>query len=166
VSTAAGRFADLTAALRSFEPDWQAADIRENTGSATSRHPLPIRPVVRPYPPSHCQPPIAPAASGTADEGHFSCCMHRSVRCAAYHPAMNKPYFVRAEWDEEAAVWVASSDDVPGLVTEAETLEALNTKLRSMEPELLDANGRTPADGQVAVELLARRFSVALPTAA
>ena len=79
---------------------------------------------------------------------------------------MNKPYFVRAEWDEEAAVWVASSDDVPGLVTEAETLEALNTKLRSMEPELLDANGCMPADGQVAVELLARRFSVALPTAA
>jgi len=92
--------------------------------------------------------------------------MHRSVRCAAYHPAMNKPYFVRAEWDEEAAVWVASSDDVPGLVTEAETLEALNTKLRSMVPELLDANGCMPADGQVAVELLARRFSVALPTAA
>jgi hypothetical protein len=34
---------------------------------------------------------------------------------------MNKPYFVRAEWDAEAAVWVAASDDVPGLVTEAET---------------------------------------------
>jgi len=90
----------------------------------------------------------------------------RSVWCAAYHVAMNKPYFVRAEWDEEAAVWVATSDDVPGLVTEAETLEALNTKLRSMVPELLDANGCMPADGQVAVELLARRFSVALPAAA
>jgi len=92
--------------------------------------------------------------------------MHRSVRCAAYHPSMNKPYFVRAEWDEEAAVWVASSDDVPGLVTEAGTIEALNTKLRTMVPELLDANGCMPADGQVAVELLARRFSVALPAAA
>ena len=73
---------------------------------------------------------------------------------------------VCAEWDEEAAVWVATWDDVPGLVTEAETLEALNTKLRSMVPELLDANGCMPADGQVAVELLARRFSVALPAAA
>ncbi len=79
---------------------------------------------------------------------------------------MTKPYFVRAQWDEEAAVWVATSDDVPGLVTEAETLEGLNTKLRSMVPELLDANGCMPADGQVAVELLARRFSVALPAAA
>ena len=27
----------------------------------------------------------------------------------------SKPLFVRAEWDEEAAVWVATSDDVPGL---------------------------------------------------
>lgn len=79
---------------------------------------------------------------------------------------MNKPYFVRAEWDDEAAVWVASSDDVPGLVTEAATLEALDTKLRTMVPELLEANGCMPADGQVAVELLARRFSVALPAAA
>ena len=33
---------------------------------------------------------------------------------------MQKIYFVRAEWDEEAKVWVATSDDVPGLVTEAE----------------------------------------------
>jgi hypothetical protein len=79
---------------------------------------------------------------------------------------MNKPCLVRAEWDDEAAVGVASSDDVPGLVTEAATLEALGAKLRIMVPELLEANGCMPADGQVAVELLARRFSVALPAAA
>ena len=44
--------------------------------------------------------------------------------------------------------------------------EALDAKLKSMVPELLEANGCMPADGQVAVELLARRFSVALPAAA
>ena len=79
---------------------------------------------------------------------------------------MNKPYFVRAEWDDEAGVWVATSDDVPGLVTEAQTLEALDAKLKSMVPELLEANGCMPADGQVAVDLIARRFSIALPAAA
>jgi predicted RNase H-like HicB family nuclease len=79
---------------------------------------------------------------------------------------MNKPYFVRAEWDDEAAVWVATSNDVPGLITEAETVEALDAKLKSMVPELLEANGCMPADGVVTVELLARRFSVALPAAA
>ena len=34
-----------------------------------------------------------------------------------------KPLFVRAEWDNETRVWVASSDDVPGLATEEEPLE-------------------------------------------
>lgn len=79
---------------------------------------------------------------------------------------MNKPYSVRAEWDGEAAVWVATSDDVPGLITEAETIEALDAKLKGMVPELLEANGCMPADSQVTVELLARRFSIALPAAA
>ena len=37
-STAAGRLADLDARLRSFELNCQAADIRENPGSAISRH--------------------------------------------------------------------------------------------------------------------------------
>lgn len=38
---------------------------------------------------------------------------------------MPRIQFVRAEWDEEARVWVATSDDVPGLVTEADTVEDL-----------------------------------------
>ena len=31
---------------------------------------------------------------------------------------IQKPLFVRVEWDEDACVWVATSDDVPGLATE------------------------------------------------
>jgi predicted RNase H-like HicB family nuclease len=73
---------------------------------------------------------------------------------------MQKIFFVRAEWDPEAGVWVATSDDVPGLATEAETLEALSAKLERMVPELLEANG-VPLDAEVPYELLARRFSVA-----
>src|SRR3990172_9101859 len=53
---------------------------------------------------------------------------------------MTKVLFVRAEWDEEASVWVATSDDVPGLATEADTLEALSAKLDVLVPELLQAN--------------------------
>jgi predicted RNase H-like HicB family nuclease len=52
---------------------------------------------------------------------------------------MPKILFIRAEWDDEADVWVATSDDVPGLATEAETIEALSSKLQTMVPELLDA---------------------------
>lgn len=48
---------------------------------------------------------------------------------------------VHAMWDEEAKVWVAKSDDVPGLATEAPSLDKLIPKLQAMIPELLDANG-------------------------
>jgi predicted RNase H-like HicB family nuclease len=66
---------------------------------------------------------------------------------------------VRAEWDSEAGAWVASSDDVPGLATEAATVEALDTKLKDLVPFLLKANGR-PADAAKPIELIARRFTV------
>lgn len=83
-----------------------------------------------------------------------------SLPTVAYHSGMYKPYFVRAEWDAEANVWVATSDDVPGLVTEADTLEALDSKLQVMVPELLEANGCLPDNKIIQVELLARRFSI------
>lgn len=66
-----------------------------------------------------------------------------------------QPLFVRGEWDAEARVWVATSGDVPGLVTEADTVEALITKLETLIPELLEANGFP--DSTVPFELLTRR---------
>jgi len=50
-------------------------------------------------------------------------------------------YTVKAEWDDEAATWVAEGEDVPGLVTGADTFEALIEKLRVMVPEMLELNG-------------------------
>ena len=71
-----------------------------------------------------------------------------------------KPYFVRAEWDEEANVWVATSDDVPGLVTEEVTMEGLIEKLKVIIPELLEANG-VRIDQEVPFEVMTRRFEIA-----
>ena len=51
---------------------------------------------------------------------------------------------VYATWDPEAGVWVAESEDVPGLATEADTIEAIADKLRTLIPELLDLNGIKP----------------------
>lgn len=48
---------------------------------------------------------------------------------------------VNATWDDEAGVWVAESNDVPGLVTEAETMESLLEKLRILIPELMELSG-------------------------
>jgi len=69
---------------------------------------------------------------------------------------------VQAFWDDEAQVWVASSDDVPGLVTEAETMELLLDKLRRLIPELLQANGLLDKDEQmdIPLNLLSRREEV------
>ncbi|MGH7844165.1 MAG: DUF1902 domain-containing protein [Candidatus Binatia bacterium] len=53
---------------------------------------------------------------------------------------------VKAVWDDEAKVWVAESDDVPGLITEAPSPDALSTKLAILIPELLEANHALPSD--------------------
>jgi predicted RNase H-like HicB family nuclease len=81
---------------------------------------------------------------------------------------MLTPYkLVRVEWDPEASVWVATSDDVPGLATESETLEALVEKLKVMIPELLEANHNYD-DSLVDIpfELFVRRFDMASRTSA
>jgi len=49
--------------------------------------------------------------------------------------------FVNALWDDEVSVWVATSEQVPGLVAEAGTAEELEKKLIVMIPELLIENG-------------------------
>jgi len=68
---------------------------------------------------------------------------------------MSEPlYTVVAVWDEEAEVWVATSDDVPGLVTEAPTEEALVDKLMVLIPELLEANGILPPERAGPVRIL------------
>ena len=76
-----------------------------------------------------------------------------------------KLYFVRAEGDDEARVWVATSDDVPGLLTEAVTIETLIARRHVLIPELLEVNGRA-GGGPVPFELLTRRFETIDRTAA
>lgn len=50
-------------------------------------------------------------------------------------------YEIPAHWAGEAGVWVAESDDVPGLVAEADSPNVLVQKLRTLIPELLELNG-------------------------
>ena len=58
---------------------------------------------------------------------------------------------IQADWDPEAGVWVATSEDVPGLATEAETIEALTEKLRTILPELLEANQMLPSGSAISL---------------
>ncbi|HYD48097.1 MAG TPA: DUF1902 domain-containing protein [Terriglobales bacterium] len=59
--------------------------------------------------------------------------------------AMPQKFTIRADWDEEAKVWVATSDDVLGLATEADTIPELVEKLERILPELLVENGQLDA---------------------
>ena len=62
---------------------------------------------------------------------------------------------VVARWDGEANVWLAESEDVPGLVAEAESPNALTRKLRGLIPDLLQLDGAL-AGGGGPVEFLVR----------
>lgn len=47
---------------------------------------------------------------------------------------------IRFSWDDDARVWIATSDDVPGLVLESESFDALLERTRYAVPELLTLN--------------------------
>lgn len=53
---------------------------------------------------------------------------------------MKMKFLVTVEWDEEARVYVATSDDVPGLVAEAPSLDGIKDKVLALVPELLKEN--------------------------
>lgn len=53
---------------------------------------------------------------------------------------MTTKLLVTAQWDDEASMWVASSDDIPGLTTEASTLDGLLARVLAVAPELMSDN--------------------------
>jgi predicted RNase H-like HicB family nuclease len=53
-------------------------------------------------------------------------------------------YTILTTWDAESGVWIATSNDVPGLVLESGSLDALMERVRTAVPELLALNGSVP----------------------
>lgn len=49
-------------------------------------------------------------------------------------------YTINLIWDKEAGVWVATSEDVKGLVLESGSLDALIERVKIAIPELLELN--------------------------
>ena len=54
-------------------------------------------------------------------------------------------YKVNLIRDDEASVWIAVSDDIPGLVLESDSLDKLVYKVRLAAPELLELNSNVTA---------------------
>lgn len=49
-------------------------------------------------------------------------------------------YTIDFTWDNEANVWIATSNDIPGLVLESGSFDALIERTRFAVPELLTLN--------------------------
>jgi hypothetical protein len=59
---------------------------------------------------------------------------------------MKSEYKVNFAWDDEAGVWIATSDDVTGLILEHGSLDALIERVRYAIPELLALEGMPCGD--------------------
>jgi hypothetical protein len=55
---------------------------------------------------------------------------------------MNRDIIIQARWDGEASVWLATSEDVPGLVVEADTWPGMISEVEMILPELLEVAGQ------------------------
>ncbi|MDR1192076.1 MAG: DUF1902 domain-containing protein [Verrucomicrobiales bacterium] len=58
-------------------------------------------------------------------------------------------YQINLTWDKDAAVWVATSDDLAGLVLESGSLDALIEQVKNAAAELLALNSATRQRAQI-----------------
>ena len=59
---------------------------------------------------------------------------------------MSKKYNVLFTWDDDVDVWIATSKDIPGLVLEDESFDALLREVSLAAPTLLELNKNVRAD--------------------
>jgi hypothetical protein len=60
--------------------------------------------------------------------------------------AMAKEIHIDAWWDDEARVWIATSEDAPGLVVEAPSWQTMIDEVRTLLPDLLEVEGKAARD--------------------
>ena len=71
----------------------------------------------------------------------------------------NLSIVVRAFWDDEAQVWVATTSDIDGLSVEAETMELLRIKVLDALSDLMELNGETSNLPEIPVHIVAEQTS-------
>ena len=78
---------------------------------------------------------------------------------------LKSPAVITASWDDEARVWVATSEDIPGLFAQADTFEELVNLLPDLAADLLSADGWPGSvHDPIPLEILARHYSLAYPS--
>ena len=68
---------------------------------------------------------------------------------------MKNEYRIFFTWDEEASMWIASSEDIHGLILEHSSFDTLIERVRLAVPELLELENRL--HGTVFLDYVASR---------
>ena len=71
--------------------------------------------------------------------------------------AMRKQLVIDAKWDSRVRVWVATSEDVPGVAVEADTTNETMDILKDVILDLMEANGVEAKDDLEVVVRFAQR---------
>ena len=67
-------------------------------------------------------------------------------------------YTIILFWDDEASVWIAESQDLPGLILEFESFDFLVERVKEAVPELLELCGTDHT--QIKLHFKAERLAV------
>ncbi len=70
------------------------------------------------------------------------------------------PFEIRAAWDDQAKVWIATSDDIPGLCIQADAFDDLIEIATGLAPELL-AENRVSTQATIPLHIVAERTTIA-----
>ena len=70
---------------------------------------------------------------------------------------MSKQLVIDANWDSDVRVWVATSEDVPGVAVEADTTNETMDILKDVILDLMEANGVEAVDDMEVVVRFAQR---------
>jgi len=67
-------------------------------------------------------------------------------------------YTIDLFWDDEASVWIAESQDLPGLILESESFDTLVERVKKAVPDLLELSGTVHT--QIKLHFKAERLAV------
>jgi hypothetical protein len=72
----------------------------------------------------------------------------------------NASIIVRADWDAEASVWVATSTDIRGLAVESVNFELLQTKVLAAIADLIELNGSPSQLPEIPVHIMSSHVAM------
>ena len=64
----------------------------------------------------------------------------KAAFCEVEGKFIQNEYLVKFEYDNEAGVWIATSENVTGLILESESLDKLIERVLDVVPELVELN--------------------------